>query len=110
MRVSETPLKDCLDALLAGPTPDEKNRGFISLISPNTRILSVDIRQNTAHINLNEEFRYNPFGREGSAAQLKQIVWTATEFPTVHDVQIVIEGRIVDFLSEGVMVRNPIGR
>jgi len=110
IKVSDSPLLDCLNALLAGPTAEEKNRGLVSFMPSGTRLISAQVRQNTAYLNFNEEFRYNTLGREGSAAQLKQIIWTATEFPTVHDVQIQIEGKTVDFLMEGIMIRNPIGR
>ena len=110
LEVSDSPLHDSLNALLAGPVAGESNRGLTSFIPPNTRLLSAEVKNNTAFLNFNEAFRYNTLGREGSAAQLKQIVWTATEFPTVHNVQIQIEGQIVDFLTEGITIRNPIGR
>jgi len=110
LRASDSPLLDCLNALLSGPTAEEKNRNLVSLVPSGTRILSAQVRQNTVFLNFNEEFRYNTFGREGSAAQLKQIVWTATEFSNVHNVQIQIEGETVDFLVEGIPIRNPIGR
>ena len=110
LAVSDSPLIDCVNALLAGPTAEEKNRGMINFIPPNTRLLSARVENNTVHLNFNEAFRYNTFGREGCEAQLKQIVWTATEFQNVNNVQIEIEGKIVDFLIEGVTIRNPIGR
>jgi len=98
LAVSDSPLLDSLNALLDGPTAEEKNRGFINFIPQNSRIISAQVINNTVFLNFNEEFRYNTFGREGGAAQLKQIVWTATEFPNVHNVQIQIEGKTVDFL------------
>jgi len=110
LAVSDSPLIDCVNALLAGPTVDEKNRGIISFVPTNSRLLSARVVNNTVHLNFNEEFRYNTFGREGSEAQLRQIIWTATEFPNVNNVQIEIDGKIVDFLVEGVAIRNPIGR
>jgi spore germination protein GerM len=110
LKVSDSPLLDCLNALLAGPTAEEKNRGLVNFVPSGARLISAQVRQNTVYLNFNEEFRYNTLGREGCAAQLKQIVWTATEFPNVHDVQIQIEGKTVEFLMEGVMIRNPIGR
>jgi hypothetical protein len=110
LAVSDSPLLDCLNALLAGPTAEERNRGLINFIPQNSRIISAQVINNTVFLNFNEEFRYNTFGREGGDAQLKQIVWTATEFPNVNNVQIQIEGKTVDFLIEGIMIRNPIGR
>jgi spore germination protein GerM len=38
-------------------------------------------------------------------------VWTATEFPNVVTVQVLIEGRRVDYLgSEGIWIGGPLGR
>ena len=110
LAVSNSPLIDSINTLLAGPTAEESKRGLISCIPENSRLISARVVNNTAHLNFNEDFRYNTGGREDSAAQLKQIVWTATEFPNVHNVQIEIEGKIVDFLVEGITIRNPIGR
>ncbi|MDR0289772.1 MAG: GerMN domain-containing protein [Treponema sp.] len=108
--VSNSPLIDSINALLAGPTAEERRRELNTFIPQNTRLLSARVNGNTVFLNFNEAFRYNTFGREGCEAQLKQIVWTATEFSNVDNVQIQIDGKIVDFLIEGIMIRNPIGR
>lgn len=108
--VSGTPLQDTLEALIAGPGAEEENRGTISLIPPETRVLSAVIEGNTARINFSEEFQYNTAGMEGFAAQLTQIIWTATEFPNIKDVQILIEGNRVDHLGEGLPIWGPLDR
>jgi hypothetical protein len=108
--VSDSPMLDALKALLQGPTAAEQRRGLVSLIPPGSRILSATVRGSTAYISFSEEFQYNTYGVEGYAAQLKQIVWTATEFPNVRDVQILIEGRRVDYLGEGIWIGSPLGR
>jgi hypothetical protein len=108
--VSDSPMLDCLNSLLAGPGAEEQKRGLMSLIPQNTRILSAIVRGNTAYISFSEDFQYNTYGVEGYAAQLKQIIWTATEFPNITDVQILIEGRRVDYLGEGIWIGSPVGR
>jgi spore germination protein GerM len=110
LEVSAAPMTDTLRALIEGPLPDERQRGLISFIPPGTKLLSVMIRGTTAYINLSEEFQFSTFGVEGYAAQLRQIVWTATEFSTVKDVQILIEGKRVDYLGESILVGSPISR
>jgi len=108
---ANTPLTDSINALLAGPTPDEIMRGIESFIPEGSRLLKLPtIKGSTVELDFNQEFRYNTRGSEGCTAQIKQIVWTATEFPNVQNVQFLIEGQRVDFLSEGVTIRNPIGR
>jgi spore germination protein GerM len=101
---------DVLRVLLQGPSPEEQQRDLISLIPQGTRVLSATIRGDTAYISFSEEFQFNTYGVEGYAAQLRQIVWTVTEFSTVKDVQILIEGRRVDYLGEGIWIGSPINR
>jgi len=108
--VSETPLQDVLNAVLAGPTAEELSRNILNLIPVNTRLLSATVRGSTAYLNFSEDFMFNTYGVEGYVAQLKQIVWTATEFPNIRDIQILIDSRRVDYLAEGILIGSPIGR
>jgi hypothetical protein len=105
---SDSPMLDALQALLRGPPTEEKD--LVSLIPQGTKILNATVRGSTAYISFSEEFQYNTYGVEGYAAQLRQIVWTATEFSNVKDVQILIEGRRVDYLGESVWIGSPISR
>jgi hypothetical protein len=108
--VSETPMQDVLVKMLEGPSSDELNRGVLNLSPRNTRLLSATVRGNTAYLSFSEDFMLNTFGVEGYVAQLRQIVWTVTEFQNVSDVQILIEGRRVDYLAEGIWIGSPISR
>ena len=108
--VTQSPMMDALNVLLAGPSAEELGRGLINLIPPNTRIVSATVRGNTAYINFSEDFLFNSFGAEGYIAQLRQIVWTVTEFSNINDVQILIEGRRLDYLGEGIWIGSPISR
>jgi spore germination protein GerM len=108
--VSDSPMQDALNVMFAGPSAEELNRGILNLIPQNTRILSATVRGNTAYINFNEDFLFNTFGVEGYVAQLRQIVWTVTEFPNVRDVQILIEGRRLDYLGDGIWIGSPLSR
>lgn len=109
--VSDSPLFDTIVALSAGPTDAEKKKGTSSLIPPGTKLLSATVRGSTAYLSFSENFQFNSFGIEGYAAQLRQVIWTATEFETVKDVQILIEGRRVDYLGpEGIWIGSPLGR
>ena len=105
-----TPLTDSINSLLAGPAPDEIMRNIESFVPEGSRLLSARVEDGTAFLNFNKEFTYNTRGREGCEFQIKQIVLTATEFPNVQNVQFLINGEKVDILSEGVVIRNPIGR
>jgi spore germination protein GerM len=107
---SDSPMVDALKALAVGPDTDELRRGLITLIPKGTRVLNATVRGSTAYISLSEDFQLNTHGVEGYAASLRQIIWTVTEFSTVKDVQILIEGRRVDYLGEGIWIGSPLDR
>ena len=108
---SDSPLADALNALFAGPAKQESLAGLISLVPQGTRLLSAVVRDGIAYVNVSEEFRFNAFGVEGAIAQLAQVVFTATTFPTVNSVQILIDGQRLEYLGgEGVWIGSPLGR
>lgn len=107
---SGSPMMDALNVMLAGPSAEEITRGIINLIPQNTRVLSAMVRGNTAYLNFSEDFQFNTFGVEGYIAQLRQIVWTVTEFSNINDAQILIDGRRIDYLAEGIWIGSPISR
>jgi Spore germination protein len=109
--VSDSPLLDALGVLLKGPNGEELQRKLITLIPEGTKLISAQMRGSTAVLNFNEAFMYNHYGIEGYAGQLKQVVFTATAFPNVQDVQILIEGEKHDYLGgEGVYIGKPLSR
>lgn len=108
---SDSPLHDSLETLLKGPTAQEINLGLMTMVPSGTLLRGVTVRGDTAYVNFSESFRFNSLGIEGMRAQLKQIVYAATEFPTVKKVQILIEGKRVDYMgTEGVRIDQPLSR
>jgi spore germination protein GerM len=103
-------MADALKMLIQGPNTEERRQGLVTLIPQGTRILAVRVQGTTAYISFSEEFQYNTYGVEGYVAQLRQVVWTVTEFSSVKDVQILIEGRRVDYLGEGIWIGSPVNR
>ncbi len=108
---NDSPLRDTILALLKGPTSQEVNLGMLTMIPADSRLLGVAIRGETAFLDFSESFRFNTLGTEGLNAGLKQVVYAATEFPTVKNVQILIEGKKVQYLgSEGIRIDAPLDR
>lgn len=110
LTASDSPMRDALTELIKGPSAEEQKQGFISLIPKDTEILSAAIRGGTAYINFNEDFLFNTYGVEGYIGQRRQVVLTATEFINVKDVQILIDGKRVDYLGEGIWIGSPVNR
>jgi spore germination protein GerM len=107
----DSPMTQTLNVLLKGPTPEELNLGLLNLIPEDTRLISAAVKDGVAYLNFNESFRFNPMGVEGFIAQLQQIVYSTTEFPTVDRVQILIEGKQVEYLGgEGIYIGEPVSR
>lgn len=106
-----TPLSATLKALLLGPTLQDKAQGALNLIPEGTKLLSVRLKDRVALISLSEEFEHNASGLEGLAGQVKQVVWTATQFGSVDAVQILINGQYRDSLGEnGLSIAAPLTR
>jgi germination protein M len=108
---NDSPLTTTLENLISGLTATELNRGYLSLIPVNAEIRRIWVEGGVAHIDFNEAIRYNSFGNEGYELQLKQIVYTASEFATVERVQFYVEGQVSEYLApEGVYIGSPLGR
>ena len=107
----DSPLTETVKTLLEGLSSSELNMGLISLIPEQTKLLSINIKDGIAYLNFSDSFRFNSFGKEGYNAQLKQVVYTATEFSTIKSVQILIDGVKIDYMGpEGVFIGNPLSR
>lgn len=105
---SDSPLTDSIKLLLQGPSTSEKCK---TLIPEGTKLIGASVKNGIATLNFNEAFIFNQnFGSDGYSAQLQQIVFTATEFPTVNSVQFLIEGEKKDFLVEGLWIGTPLSR
>lgn len=107
----DSPLTKTMETLMLGLSSSELNMGLISLIPDGTVLKGVSVKEGTAFIDFSEEFRFNPFGAEGHMAQLKQVVYTVTEFNSVDRVQFLVEGRKIDYMGpEGIYVGAPLER
>lgn len=108
---TDSPMSEALAVLLQGVSTEEAKKGFRSFIPPDTKLLSAYVKNGTAFISFSEEFQFNRYGIEAYYAQLAQIVFTACEFSTVQNVQILIEGQHKDFLGgEGVWIGSPLSK
>jgi hypothetical protein len=87
-----------INELIAGPTPDEM-AGVPAIhggLPDGTRLLGLTIRDGTARVDLSEEIE-DVGGTFGEMSVLTQLVFTLTQFPTVDEVVLMIEGSAVEF-------------
>ncbi len=108
---ADSPLTETIRTLLEGLSTEELNSGLLSLIPQNTILHQIWIEDGVAFLDFSEALRFNQFGSEGLRAELQQIVYTATEFESVNAVQILINGRTIEYLSsEGIYIGKPLNR
>lgn len=111
LQKTDSPLTTAIMALLTGPNLEETGHGYMSLIPEGTRLLSAKVSNKTATLNFSEDFEFNRYGVEGYIGQLMQVVYTATAFPTVDNVQFLVEGQKKDYIgSEGVWIGSPLSQ
>jgi hypothetical protein len=90
-----------LRALLAGPTQAERAAGVTTQVPPATRLLGVVIARGVAHVDLSSDYE-SPAGSRALQLRLAQVVYTATQFPTVKAVRFSVDGAPVSTLAHAV--------
>jgi hypothetical protein len=83
-------LDAALRALVAGPTVEERRRGFRSSIPAGTSLRGTSIEGDAVLVDLSSEFAVGP--RESLQARLVQVVFTATQFRGLTKVRIAVDG------------------
>lgn len=110
LAVSDSPMSDALNSLFKGVNTSD-GKALRSLIPENTKLLGATVRDGIAYINVSESFEFNQYGIEGYLAELAQVIYTVTEFPTVQSVQFLIEGQKKDYLgADGIWIGSPLSR
>ncbi len=88
-----------LEALLAGPTEDEKSKGYVTLIPDGVLIQSLRIDDSIAYVDFNEKLENGVAGSCRVSTIIAQISETLKQFDTVDEVVISINGRTEDILQ-----------
>ena len=99
-----------MQALLAGPTAEEKAAGMFSAIPAGTTYLGLSIKDGVATVDLSQEYGSGG-GSLSMFTRLAQVVFTLTQFPTVDGVRFKLDGKLIDTLGgEGIIVDKPVDR
>lgn len=107
---SDTPLVDSINLLLAGPSRKEGKNKIITLFPANTKLLNAEVKGNIAYLNFNSEIETG-VGPSMLQARLYQIVYTATQFPNVKGVIILINNKQKkSFSAEKISLSHPLTR
>lgn len=98
-----------LNALLAGPTPEELATwpAISTAIPTGTKLNGVSVANGVAKVDFSSEFESGG-GTFSVTARLAQVVYTLDQFPTVDAVEFYIDGVKVEMFSgEGLILDGP---
>lgn len=116
---------DCYDYLIpvtfVSPTPEDIPRkaverliagpGLESLqptVSPGTELLGLDIKEGVAYVNFSKEAAGWGGGSNGEGRFVKSLLLTLGQFSDLKGVQILVEGKKMDYLPEGTLTGVPL--
>lgn len=103
-------IEGALELLMSGPTTEERGLGITSEIPIGSRLLGVEVTEDTAVIDVSSEFETGG-GTASVRGRLAQLVYTATRFPEVSGIALRVDGSPIRVLSsEGVLVEPPVKR
>ncbi|MFH0795651.1 MAG: GerMN domain-containing protein [Candidatus Omnitrophota bacterium] len=111
VRRKEEKLKSTVALLLAGPDRAEKTTGYDSALPSGAELLGVRIEGDTAFLDFSPQIEEGG-GTSMMEARLRQIVYTATQFPGIERVSFLINGQPIKYFSgEGLTeVEKPVSR
>ena len=96
-----------MEALVGGPTADEKAAGLGTAVPKGTRLLGISVDGAVATVDLSSEFASGG-GSLSMTARVAQVVYTMTQFKTIRAVELMLDGERVETIGgEGVIVEDP---
>lgn len=96
--------------LIKGPSAAEKKKGLLTAVPPELRLNSARVKNKTAELDFNGAIEKDA-GGSILINRIDQIVYTATQFPTVASVVIKINGKKRETLgSDGLSIGGPLHR
>ncbi|MGZ8571216.1 MAG: Gmad2 immunoglobulin-like domain-containing protein [Actinomycetota bacterium] len=99
-----------VNALLAGPSAAERAAGVGTSIPEGTELLGLSIDGGVATVDLSRTFESGG-GSLSMFSRLAQLTYTLTQFPTVHGVNLELDGKPVTvFSGEGIILEQPMTR
>ena len=97
-------------ALVAGPSAAERTAGVVTSIPEGTELLGLSIVGGIATVNLSRTYEAGG-GSLSMFNRLAQLTYTLTQFPTVHGVNLELDGKTVRvFSGEGIILDRPMTR
>jgi len=108
VRLTPAVVGAAVSRLLAGPTRAEAAEGVRSAVPPGTQLLGISLHGGVATVDVTSEFDGGTATRE--RVSLAQLVYSVTQFPTVHALRLHLDGQSVTAFADGLVLPDPIDR
>jgi spore germination protein GerM len=93
--------------LIAGP----KTKGLLRTIPEGTQLLDIDVNNGLCRVDLSREFKENHWGgSSGEILTIYSLVDTLTQFASIKEVEILVEGQKVETLAGHMDLSTPVIR
>jgi spore germination protein GerM len=107
VKFKDSPITRTMEALIKGPTDNEKRKGITSFIPDDTELISAHIQNGHLTLNFNAKFEENYSGREAILLELSQVLLTSFNINQVTKVSILIEGSNKRYITgEGIPLKD----
>lgn len=108
---TEEKIRIAVESLLKGPNEKEKSAGLSSAMPEEATLVDIRIEGDIVYLDFSKDIEKGG-GTTLMMDRLAQIVYTATQFPPVSKVQLLINGKPIKYFSgEGITdVEKPMGR
>jgi spore germination protein GerM len=104
---NDQPARTAIELLLSG---DEGNKALTSVVPKGTKLQHFWIKDDIAYVDFNNKLLAIGGGSTSEILLAGAIVNTLTEFPNIHKVQILVNGKKIDTLSGHLDVGEPLSR
>jgi spore germination protein GerM len=104
---NDQPARTAIELLLSG---DEGNKALTSVVPKGTKLQHFWIKDSIAYVDFNNKLLAIGGGSTSEILLVGAIVNTLTEFPNVHKVQILVDGKKIDTLSGHLDIGEPLSR
>lgn len=105
--VNSHPARTAVELLLAGTKSSE----LVGVMPPGVKLKSVRIKDHIAYVDFDDSLiKKHTGGSTGEILLVGAIVNTLTEFPDIHKVQILVEGKKIETIAGHLDVSEPLSR
>lgn len=105
----KTVAKSAMTELLHGPTKEEKGAGLKTAIPAKTKLKGINLVSETKVATVDLSKAFTSGDKDTMKAQIAQVVYTLTQFPTIEKVSFKIDGEKVAKIGD-VALAKPVGR